>query len=106
MHSLGTKHCQAMKHVFRYLKGTLSLGLFYGRDTQPCLHAFANSDWVGCYDTRVSTSGNFFFLGDSFTSWLSKTQPTVAKSSCHVEYRATFTAIVECIWLRCLLMDL
>ena len=106
MHSPGTKHWQAVKRVFRYLRGTLSLGLFYGRDTQPCLHAFTDSDWAGCYDTRVSTSGNCFFFGNSCISWLSKKQPTVATSSCEAEYRAVFTATVECIWLRRLLMDL
>ena len=46
------------------------------------------------------------FLGNSCISWLSKKQPTVATSSCEAEYRAVFTATVECIWLRRLLMDL
>ena len=106
MHSLGTKHWQAVKCVFRYLKGTMNFDLFYGRDSQPGLHAFTDSDWAGCYDTRVSTSGNCFLLGGSCISWLSKKQPTVATSSCEAEYRAAFTATVECVWLRRLLMDL
>ncbi|RYA58300.1 hypothetical protein DD598_30995, partial [Enterobacter cloacae complex sp. 2DZ2F16B1] len=29
MHSLGSKHWQAVKRIFRYLSGTLHLGLFY-----------------------------------------------------------------------------
>ena len=70
------------------------------------LHAFSDSDWVGCYDTRVSTSGFCFMLGNSRISCLSKKQPTVATSSCEVEYRAVFTAIVECVWLRRLMADL
>ena len=75
-------------------------------ETAPCLHAFTDSELVGCYDTRVSTSGDCFFLGNSCISWLSKKKPTVATSSCEAEYRAVFTATVECIWLRRLLMDL
>ncbi|MCO5566895.1 hypothetical protein L7F22_020578 [Adiantum nelumboides] len=45
-------------------------------------------------------------LGSSCISWLSKKQPTVATSSCEVEYKAVFTAMVECVWLRCLMVDL
>ena len=52
----------------------------------------------------MSVSGNCFFLGDSCISWLSKKQPTVATSRCDAEYMAVFTATMECIWLRCLLM--
>ncbi|MCO5570874.1 hypothetical protein L7F22_024603 [Adiantum nelumboides] len=39
-------------------------------------------------------------LGSSCISWLSKKQPSVATSSCEAEYRAIFTATVECVWLR------
>ncbi|MCO5608682.1 hypothetical protein L7F22_062896 [Adiantum nelumboides] len=45
-------------------------------------------------------------LGSSCISWLSKKQPTVATSSCEAEYRAVFTATVECVWLRRLMVDL
>ncbi|MCO5554453.1 hypothetical protein L7F22_007983 [Adiantum nelumboides] len=66
-------------------------------------HWQAYSDWAGCYDTRVSTSGNCFLLGGSCISWLSKKQPTVATSSCEAEYSAAFSPTVECVWLRRLL---
>ncbi|MCO5612752.1 hypothetical protein L7F22_067022 [Adiantum nelumboides] len=45
-------------------------------------------------------------LGSSCISWLSKKQPTVATFSCEAEYRAVFTATVECVWLRRLMADL
>ncbi|MCO5612504.1 hypothetical protein L7F22_066772 [Adiantum nelumboides] len=45
-------------------------------------------------------------LGSSCISWLSKKQPTVATSSCEAEYRAVFTAIIKCVWLRRLMADL
>ena len=46
MHSLGSKHWQAIKRIFCYLSGTLHLGLFYpkGGSLPPDLHAFSNSD--------------------------------------------------------------
>jgi hypothetical protein len=106
MHSPSTKRWQVVKCVFRYFKGTLSLALFYGGGAQPCLHAFTDSDWAGCYGTRVCNSGDCFFLGGSCISWLSKKQPTVATSSCEAEYRAVFTATKECIWLRRMWIDL
>ena len=70
------------------------------------LYAFSDFDWASCYSTCVSTSGFYFMLGSAFISWLSKKQLIVATSSCEVEYRATFTAMVECVWLRRLMADL
>ncbi|MCO5573717.1 hypothetical protein L7F22_027491 [Adiantum nelumboides] len=77
-----------------------------GRSLPADLHAFLDSYWAGCFDTRVSTSGFCFMLGSSCISWLSKKQPTVATSSCEAEYKAVFTATVECVWLRSLMADL
>ncbi|MCO5603359.1 hypothetical protein L7F22_057509 [Adiantum nelumboides] len=45
-------------------------------------------------------------LGSSCISWLSKKQPTVVTFSCEAEYRAAFTNMVECVWLKCLMADL
>ena len=70
------------------------------------LHAFSHSNWAGCYDTHVSTSGFCFMLGSSCISWLSKKHATMATSSCEAEYRVAFTATVECVWLRQLMADL
>ncbi|MCO5577499.1 hypothetical protein L7F22_031330 [Adiantum nelumboides] len=108
MHSPGTKHWQAVKRIFCYLSGTLHLGLFYPKEGSllPDLHAFLDSDWAGCFDTPVSTSGFCFILGSSCISWLSKKQPTVAISSCEAEYRVVFIAMIECVWLRRLMADL
>ena len=55
---------------------------------------------------ELSIALQHFMLGSSCISWLSKKQPTVATSSCEAEYRAAFTATVECVWLRRLLADL
>ncbi|KAH7282043.1 hypothetical protein KP509_35G009500 [Ceratopteris richardii] len=105
VHCPRVKHWQVVKRIFHYLSGTRLLGLFYPKGGSD-LHAFFDSDWIGCYDTRVSTSGFCFMLGSSCISWLSKKQPTVATSSCEVEYREAFTATVECVWLRRLVADL
>ena len=108
MHSPGSQHWKVVKRIFCYLSGSIYRGLFYpkGGSLPPDLHAFSDSDWAGCYDTRVSTSGFCFMLGSSCISWLSKKQPRVATSSCEADYKVAFTATVECVWLRRLMADL
>nr|GEX00171.1 retrovirus-related Pol polyprotein from transposon TNT 1-94 [Tanacetum cinerariifolium] len=55
------KHLKAIKQVFRYLKGTNHMGLWYLKDNAMALTAYA--DHVGCQDSRRSTSGSAQFLG-------------------------------------------
>ncbi|GJT62283.1 retrovirus-related pol polyprotein from transposon TNT 1-94 [Tanacetum coccineum] len=50
-------HLKEVKHIFRYLKNTINMGLLYPKDTSFKLTAFSNSDHAGCFDTRKSTSG-------------------------------------------------
>ena len=58
-------HVQVMKRIFRYLKGTIDLGLWYPRNNSFSLKA-------DCVDDIKSTSGGAFFLGDSLVAWTSK----------------------------------
>ncbi|GJY36204.1 hypothetical protein Tco_0421582, partial [Tanacetum coccineum] len=52
------KHLQAMKQIFRYINGTINMGLWYSKDTDMSLTAYADADHAGCQDTRRSTSGS------------------------------------------------
>nr|GEW93388.1 retrovirus-related Pol polyprotein from transposon TNT 1-94 [Tanacetum cinerariifolium] len=63
------KHLEALKRVFRYLKGTINWGLWYPKDTAMALTAYADADHAGCQDTRRSTSGSAQFLGDKLVSY-------------------------------------
>ncbi|GJR08677.1 retrovirus-related pol polyprotein from transposon TNT 1-94 [Tanacetum coccineum] len=56
------KHLDAVKRVFRYIQGTINMGLWYLKDTAMALTACANADHAGCQDTRRSTSGSAQFL--------------------------------------------
>ncbi|GJY10268.1 retrovirus-related pol polyprotein from transposon TNT 1-94 [Tanacetum coccineum] len=58
------KHLEALKRVFRYLKGTINWGLWYPKDTAMALTAYVDADHTGCQDTRRNTSGSAQFLGD------------------------------------------
>nr|GEW58198.1 putative ribonuclease H-like domain-containing protein [Tanacetum cinerariifolium] len=52
------KHLNAVKQIFRYLKGNINMGLWYSKDTGMSLTAYAYADHTGCQDTRHSTSGS------------------------------------------------
>ncbi|GKE31142.1 hypothetical protein Tco_1450464 [Tanacetum coccineum] len=52
------KHLQAVKQIFRYLNRTINMGLWYSKDTDMSLTAYADSYHAGCQDTRRSTLGS------------------------------------------------
>ncbi|GJV28229.1 retrovirus-related pol polyprotein from transposon TNT 1-94 [Tanacetum coccineum] len=74
-------HLQAVKQIFRYLIRTINMGLWYSKDTNMSLTAYADADHAGCQDTRRSTSGSAQFLGDKLVSWSSKKQKSTAISN-------------------------
>ncbi|GKD22918.1 hypothetical protein Tco_1224621, partial [Tanacetum coccineum] len=82
------KHLQVVKRIFRYLNGTINMGLWYSKDTNISLTAYIDVDHAGYQDTRRSTSGSAQFLGDKLVSWSSKKQKSTAISSTEVEYIA------------------
>ncbi|GJR58497.1 retrovirus-related pol polyprotein from transposon TNT 1-94 [Tanacetum coccineum] len=58
------KHLHAVKRIFHYLRGTTNMGLWYSKDTNIALTAYADADHAECQDTRKSTYGSAQFLGD------------------------------------------
>ena len=80
----GPEHWHAVKHLLRYLKGTMDLQLTYRGDkvTSPELfRAYSDADHAGCLDTCRSTSGFLIKMGSGAVSWSAKKQTTVADSS-------------------------
>nr|GEY40503.1 hypothetical protein [Tanacetum cinerariifolium] len=68
------KHLTVVKWVFRYVKGTINMGLWYPKDASIELIAYTDVDYAGCQATRRSTSGSTQFLGDKLVSWSSNKQ--------------------------------
>ncbi|GJR33010.1 retrovirus-related pol polyprotein from transposon TNT 1-94 [Tanacetum coccineum] len=58
------KHLKEVKRIFRYLRGTVNMGLWYTKDSGFELTGFSYADYVGCKDTFKSTSGRAQFLGE------------------------------------------
>nr|GEZ08314.1 retrovirus-related Pol polyprotein from transposon TNT 1-94 [Tanacetum cinerariifolium] len=42
------KHLQVVKRIFRYLKRTINMGLWYSKDTSMSLIAYADAEHAGC----------------------------------------------------------
>nr|GEY92223.1 copia protein [Tanacetum cinerariifolium] len=99
------KHLKEVKRIFRYLRGTIDMGLWYPKDSSFELTAFSDVDHAGCNDTRKSTSGGIQFLGDKLVSWMSKKQDCTAMSSTEAEYVALSTSRAQVIWMRTQLQD-
>ncbi|GJT17370.1 hypothetical protein Tco_0876076 [Tanacetum coccineum] len=58
------KYLHAVKRIFRYLRGTINMGMWYSKDYCIALTAFVDANHAGCPDTRKSTSGSMQLLGD------------------------------------------
>lgn len=93
-------HLQGAKRILRYIKGTLTEGIFYGNNSDVKLVGYTDSDWAGDTETRKSTSGYAFHLGTGAISWSSKKQPVVALSTAEAEYIAATSCATQTVWLR------
>jgi hypothetical protein len=103
-HSTGA-HLTALKRILRYLRGSLDYGLLLCPSSTSELVLYMDADWVGCPDTRRSTSSYAMFLGANLVSWAAKRQPVVSHSSAEAEYRAVANDVVEASWMRQLLHE-
>nr|GFA91185.1 uncharacterized mitochondrial protein AtMg00810-like [Tanacetum cinerariifolium] len=100
------KHLTAVKRIFRYLKDTIHIGLWYSKYTGFELTAFSDSDHPGCLDSRKSTSGGIQFLGgDKLVSWSSKKQDCTSMSSAEVKYMSLSACCSQVLWIRTQLTD-
>ncbi|GKC81405.1 hypothetical protein Tco_1137122 [Tanacetum coccineum] len=76
-----TTHLEAVKRIFRYIRGTSHLGLWYPKGTKIETVVYADSDHARDYVDRKSTSGVCTFMGCCLTSWFAKKQATLAIST-------------------------
>nr|KAJ0227803.1 hypothetical protein LSAT_V11C100040470 [Lactuca sativa] len=98
-------HLMAVKCIFRYLKGTQNLALWYPRDSAFELYGYTDSDYAGCNLDKKSTSGGCHFLGNRLISWSSKKQTSVAISTAEDEYVAAGRCCAQLLWIQNQLLD-
>jgi len=107
----GIIHWKANVKIFRYLQGTINLGIKFSADnmstTSPNVNivGYADSDHGRCVDTRRSITGYMFIMCNGPICWQSKQQTSVALSSMEAEYMALCAATQEAIWLRMIFTD-
>ena len=90
------RHWNGVKDIFRYLKGTTDLGLFYTRESlsvaAPYSHrvdsrlfGYAYAGYLFDPHRARSQTGYVFTVGDTAIPWRSTKQTLVATSSNHAE---------------------
>ncbi len=104
-----TAHLTAVKRIFRYLKGTMHLGLCYEKtaDVHVDLIGYSDADWAGDHDDMHSTSGLVFLMANGAVSWSSRKQSLSWLYQLEkAEYVALSVATQEAVWLRRLMADI
>ncbi|GJX49255.1 putative ribonuclease H-like domain-containing protein, partial [Tanacetum coccineum] len=100
-----TSHLNAVKRIFKYLKGKPNLGLWYPRESSLDLEAFSDSDYAGANLDRKSTTGGCQFLGSRLISWQCKKQTIVATSTTEAEYVAAASCCGQVLWIQNQMLD-
>ncbi|GJZ49109.1 hypothetical protein Tco_0603299 [Tanacetum coccineum] len=100
-----TTHLEAVKRIFRYIRGTTHLGLWYPKGTRIETIVYADSDHAGDYVDRKSTSGVCTFMGCCLTSWFAKKQTALAISTTEAEYVSAGKACQQELWMKQALID-
>ena len=96
----GRQHWEAVKHLLRYLKGTLDLRLkFAPTNSTELFTTYTDADHGGNPDNGRSTSGHLVTMGTGAISWGSHLQHIVTLSTTEAEYVAATSASQEILWL-------
>ncbi|GKE73456.1 putative ribonuclease H-like domain-containing protein [Tanacetum coccineum] len=100
-----TSHLNAVKRIFRYLKGKPKLGLWYPRVSLFDLEAYSNSNYARANLDRKSTTRGCQFLGRRLISWQCKKQTIVATSTTKAEYIAAANCHGQVLWIQNQMLD-
>nr|GEX67404.1 copia protein [Tanacetum cinerariifolium] len=98
-------HLKAVKRIFRYIRGTSHLGLWYPKGTRIETVVYVESDHAGDYVDRKSTSGVCMCMGCCLTSWFAKKQTALAVSTTKAKYVFIEKACQQTLWMKQALID-
>ncbi|GKE44489.1 hypothetical protein Tco_1471773 [Tanacetum coccineum] len=95
------KHLKEVKRIFRYLRQSYNMGLWYLKNSGFELIAYLDADHAGCKDDCKSTLGGLQFLGGKLISWSSKKQDCIAMSTAEAEYIPMYCDSKSAIAISC-----
>nr|GEW00288.1 retrotransposon protein, putative, unclassified [Tanacetum cinerariifolium] len=98
-------HLDAVKRIFRYLKGHPKLGQWYPKESPFDLVAYSDSDYGGATQDRKSTTGGCQFLERRLISWQCKKQTIVSTPTTEAEYVAAASGCGQVLWIQNQLLD-
>jgi hypothetical protein len=104
----GPEHWKAVKHLFRYLRGTCNFCLTYKPEPSAPypFYAYSDADHGANLDNGHSTSAYVVKIGSGTISWSSRLQSIMALSTTEAEFVAAASAGQEVVWMRVLLGEL
>lgn len=103
--SYDQSHCNAVRRIFAYLRGTPNYGICFDGLSQGSLVGYTDADYAGCIDSRRSTTGSVFLFHSGPIAWCSRRQSCVAQSTTESEYIAASETGKEAIWIQRVLPD-
>ncbi|GKE96890.1 hypothetical protein Tco_1581745 [Tanacetum coccineum] len=83
------KHLKEVQRIFRYLRRTVNMGLWYTKDSNFELTGFSDANYAGCRDTFKSTSGGTQFLGKKLIPIYCDSKSAIAISCNPVQHSRT-----------------
>nr|GEZ48195.1 retrovirus-related Pol polyprotein from transposon TNT 1-94 [Tanacetum cinerariifolium] len=99
------KPLKVVKRIFRYLRRTVNMGLWYTKDSGFELTEFSDADYARCKDTFKSTFGGAQFLGEKLVSCSLKKQGCTSLSATESKYVSLTTCCGQVLWMRTQLTD-
>lgn len=98
-------HWIVIKHVLRYLKGSIDYNLYFTLNAIN-LQVSCDFDWAGNLDDHWSTAGYGIFPRQNLITWIAKKQLIVSKSSTEAEYHSLAITTIEIYWIQMLMKEL
>nr|GEW66642.1 retrovirus-related Pol polyprotein from transposon TNT 1-94 [Tanacetum cinerariifolium] len=96
---------RGMIRIFKYLKGTLTLGLYYPKCSGFDPKGYSDSNYAGCNMDKKSTSGACQIVSGKLVCWSAKKQQSVALSSVEAEYVVVAACCASILWMKSQLSD-
>ncbi|GJS92338.1 retrovirus-related pol polyprotein from transposon TNT 1-94 [Tanacetum coccineum] len=84
-----------VKRIFKYLKGTSGLDLWYPKCSSFDLKGYSDSDYDGCNMDRKSTLGSCQLLGGKLVCWSAKKQDHILKGDIELHFIPTQYQLID-----------